>query len=118
MGERTHRRGRGSAPGCSVVGAKSIPGFRQFSDTGCGTVFATRSPRAVANAVREEAKPGGTVGRDPNVIAAAGRGYFTPGRCGRAAPREPECWRLSPPRIAGSKLEAGPLVFCSFSAKR
>ena len=103
--------------GCSVVGAKSIPGFRQFSDTGCGTVFATRSPRAVANAVREEAQAWRDGRRDPNVIAAAWRGYFTP-RQVCAAPREPECWRLSPPRIAGSKLEAGPLVFCSFSAKR
>ena len=64
--------------GCSVVGAKSIPSFRQFSDTGCGTVFATWSPRAVANAVREEARAWRDGRRDPNVIAAAWRGYFTP----------------------------------------
>jgi hypothetical protein len=64
--------------GCSVVGAQSIPGFRQFSDTGCGTVFATHSPRAIASAVREEARAWRDGRRDPEVIAAAWRGYFTP----------------------------------------
>lgn len=64
--------------GCSVVGPGSIPSFRHFSDTGCGSVFATRSPRAIANAVREEAWAWRDGRRDPLAIAAAWRGYFTP----------------------------------------
>ncbi len=64
--------------GCSVVGPESIPGFHQLSDSGCGAVFATWRPRAIADAVMEEARAWRDGRRDPRVIAATWRGYFTP----------------------------------------
>ncbi|WP_435022591.1 glycosyltransferase family 4 protein (plasmid) [Tundrisphaera sp. TA3] len=64
--------------GCSVAGPRSIPGFRMFAEAGCGSLFAGRSPRSVAEALRNEANARRDGWRDPRAIADAWRGHFTP----------------------------------------
>jgi glycosyltransferase involved in cell wall biosynthesis len=64
--------------GCSVVGPAAIPSFRHFCKDGtCGTTFASRTGRAVADALAREARAWETGGRDPLAIAAAWKDCFS-----------------------------------------
>jgi glycosyltransferase involved in cell wall biosynthesis len=63
--------------GCSLVGPQSIPSFRQFCRNGaCGTTFASRSPSAVAAALKSELQAWDVGDRHPERIAACWRGCF------------------------------------------
>ena len=90
--------------GCTVVGSRSIPSFRRFSNAGCGTVFATRGPRTIANAVQDEARAlEGWSARPPGDRGSVAR-VFHPATSVHADPREPECWR---PRLDRRPLGSG-----------
>ena len=62
--------------GCSLVGPASIPSFRHFCRT-CGTTFAARTGRAVADALAHEVEVWQNGGRDPLAIAAAWKDCFS-----------------------------------------
>jgi glycosyltransferase involved in cell wall biosynthesis len=99
--------------GCSLVGPRSIPSFRQFCRGSDGTTFARRSPAATAAALTAELQAWDAGQRDPEHAASAWHGYFTPlAVCERllagfsAAASEPDGWARPTPRAHASLHEA------------
>jgi glycosyltransferase involved in cell wall biosynthesis len=65
--------------GCTVVGPRVIPGFRQLCESGeYGACYSPRTSRAAAAVLLAETRVWADGRRDPAAIAAAWRGHFTP----------------------------------------
>jgi hypothetical protein len=64
--------------GCSLVGPRSIPAFKQFcDDCGCGSTFIARSASAVTRAIQTEIQAWQNGTRDSQLIASKWKDYFT-----------------------------------------
>lgn len=64
--------------GCSVVGLDSVPSFREYAASGCGSTYPSAGVRSVIAALDRETGAWADGGRNPEHLAARWRGAFTP----------------------------------------